>query len=65
MSLWSQLDRVIGLQFVSLLRSFPALGISFNNESLWDGASTFLTRLWFQASTRMGPKVDHSKPIME
>ena len=65
MSLWSQFDKVMGLQLVSFVRSLPAFGISFKKEVLWEIGRLLVSMLYCQAFFRSSPKVDHKSLIME
>ena len=44
-TLWSVLDRVIGLKLEIILTSLPAFGISLRYEVLWDGGRQLFARL--------------------
>ena len=58
-SLWSQFESVIGLQFFISLRSFPAFGRSFSIDSLCDWGRLFVIRLCLQESSSLLPKLGH------
>ena len=55
MSLWSQFDKVIGLQFFRSFEFLPIFGISLSHEILWDSGSFLVWRECCQAFSRTGP----------
>jgi hypothetical protein len=59
-SLWSQFDSVIGLQFLISLLFLPAFGMSLSRDDLCEGASSLIERLWFHALTIRSLKMCHS-----
>jgi len=59
-SLLSQLESVIGRQFFMSVVSLSFLGISLSSDVLCEGGRFFVSRLWFQASSIIGPSIYHS-----
>ena len=56
---------MIGRQLISFFRSFPALGMSFRNEVLWEGGKHRFFRLYSKASFRVSPKSGHKSLMIE
>ncbi len=52
----SQFERVIGLQFFMSPTSFPSFGSKVIMDSLWEGASIPVSKLYFQELRIIGPE---------
>ena len=65
MILRSQFDRVMGLQFLSSVRSLPSFGNSLRYESLCDGHISPDFNAKFQESISNGPKNFHVNLMSE
>ncbi len=57
-NLWSQLDKVIGLQFVNLLTSLPIFGSNLSIELLCDSGRVPDCRASLQDCAKVSPKRD-------
>ena len=61
----NKFDRVMGIQFLSFLRSFPAFGKSFRKDTLCEVVNCLLSRLYCHTEASIGPYKFHTSPMIE